>query len=162
MIDGLETEKDKERFMKEEKYELLVSQIRALIEGENDVIAVMSNVAAAIHQTMEFWWTGFYRVKGEELVLGPFQGPVACMHIPYGKGVCGTAWQRAETVVVEDVEQFPGHIACSSESKSEIVVPVFDGDGKVTAVLDIDSEKLATFDDTDRRYLEEICRLLTR
>ena len=162
MIDGLETEKDKERFMKEEKYELLVSQIRALIEGENDVIAVMSNVAAAIHQTMGFWWTGFYRVKGEELVLGPFQGPVACMHIPYGKGVCGTAWQRAETVVVEDVEQFPGHIACSSESKSEIVVPVFGGDGKVTAVLDIDSEKLATFDDTDRRYLEEICRLLTK
>ena len=162
MIDGLETEKDKERFMKEEKYELLVSQIRALIEGENDVIAVMSNVAAAIHQSMGFWWTGFYRVKGEELVLGPFQGPVACMHIPYGKGVCGTAWQRAETVVVEDVEQFPGHIACSSESKSEIVVPVFGGDGKVTAVLDIDSEKLATFDDTDRRYLEEICRLLTR
>ena len=162
MIDGLETEKDKERFMKEEKYELLVSQIRALIEGENDVIAVMSNVAAAIHQTMGFWWTGFYRVKGEELVLGPFQGPVACMHIPFGKGVCGTAWQRAETVVVEDVEQFPGHIACSSESKSEIVVPVFGGDGKVTAVLDIDSEKLATFDDTDRRYLEEICRLLTR
>ena len=154
--------KDKERFMKEEKYELLVSQIRALIEGENDVIAVMSNVAAAIHQTMGFWWTGFYRVKNEELVLGPFQGPVACMHIPYGKGVCGTAWQRAETVVVEDVEQFPGHIACSSESKSEIVVPVFDGDGKVTAVLDIDSEKLATFDDTDRRYLEEICRLLTK
>lgn len=154
--------KDKERFMKEEKYELLVSQIRALIEGEEDMIAVMSNVAAAIHQTMGFWWTGFYRVKGEELVLGPFQGPVACMHIPYGKGVCGTAWQRAETVVVEDVEQFPGHIACSSESKSEIVVPVFDGDGKVTAVLDIDSEKLATFDDTDRRYLEEICRLLTR
>ena len=148
--------------MKEEKYELLVSQIRALIEGENDVIAVMSNVAAAIHQTMGFWWTGFYRVKGEELVLGPFQGPVACMHIPYGKGVCGTAWQRAETVVVEDVEQFPGHIACSSESKSEIVVPVFGGDGKVTAVLDIDSEKLATFDDTDRRYLEEICRLLTK
>ena len=148
--------------MKEEKYELLVSQIRALIEGENDVIAVMSNVAAAIHQTMGFWWTGFYRVKNEELVLGPFQGPVACMHIPYGKGVCGTAWQRAETVVVEDVEQFPGHIACSSESKSEIVVPVFGGDGKVTAVLDIDSEKLATFDDTDRRYLEEICRLLTR
>ena len=148
--------------MKEEKYELLVSQIRALIEGENDVIAVMSNVAGAIHQTMGFWWTGFYRVKGEELVLGPFQGPVACMHIPYGKGVCGTAWQRAETVVVEDVEQFPGHIACSSESKSEIVVPVFGGDGKVTAVLDIDSEKLATFDDTDRRYLEEICRLLTR
>lgn len=148
--------------MKEEKYELLVSQIRALIEGENDVIAVMSNVAAAIHQSMGFWWTGFYRVKNEELVLGPFQGPVACMHIPYGKGVCGTAWQRAETVVVEDVEQFPGHIACSSESKSEIVVPVFGGDGKVTAVLDIDSEKLATFDDTDRRYLEEICRLLTR
>lgn len=158
--------------MKEEQYKLLVSQIASLIDGENDVIAIMSNVAAAIHQTMRFWWTGFYRVVGDdcvphfsdhqsrELVLGPFQGPVACMHIPYGKGVCGTAWQRAETVIVPDVEQFPGHIACSSESKSEIVVPVFSNDGKVMAVLDIDSERLATFDDVDRKYLEEICKLI--
>ena len=146
--------------MKEENYKLLVSQIEALIAGEKDMIAVMSNVAAAIHQTMGFWWTGFYRVVDNELLLGPFQGPVACMHIPFGKGVCGTAWQRAETIVVPDVEQFPGHIACSSESKSEIVVPVFACDGKVTAVLDIDSEHLATFDDTDRKYLEEICKLI--
>ena len=146
--------------MKEEQYKLLVSQIASLIDGEKDLIAVMSNVAAVIHQTMGFWWTGFYRVIGDELVLGPFQGPVACMHIAYGKGVCGTAWQRAETVIVPDVEQFPGHIACSSESRSEIVVPVFGNGGKVMAVLDIDSERLATFDDIDRRYLEEICRLI--
>ena len=146
--------------MKEEKYKLLVSQIASLIDGEKDMIAVMSNVAAAIHQTMGFWWTGFYRVIGDELLLGPFQGPIACMHIPYGKGVCGTAWQRAKTIVVPDVEQFPGHIACSSESKSEIVVPVFGRDGKVMAVLDIDSEHLATFDDIDRKYLEEICQLM--
>ena len=146
--------------MKEEQYKLLVSQIASLIEGETDQIAVMSNVVAAIHQTMGFWWTGFYRVIGNELVLGPFQGPVACMHIPYGKGVCGTAWQRAETIIVPDVEQFPGHIACSSESKSEIVVPVFDHDGKVMAVLDIDSEQLATFDEVDRKYLEDICKLI--
>ena len=148
--------------MKEETYKLLVSQIASLIDGEKDAIAVMSNVAAAIHQTMGFWWTGFSRVVDNELVLGPFQGPVACMHIPYGKGVCGTAWQRAETVVVPDVEQFPGHIACSSESKSEIVVPVFNSNGKVTAVLDIDSERLATFDDVDRQYLEDICKLMER
>ena len=146
--------------MKEEQYKLLVSQIASLIDGEKDMIAVMSNVVAAIHQTMGFWWTGFYRVVGNELVLGPFQGPVACMHIPYGKGVCGTAWQRAETIIVPDVEQFPGHIACSSESKSEIVVPVFDHDGKVMAVLDIDSEQLATFDEVDRKYLEDICKLI--
>ena len=146
--------------MKEEQYKLLVRQIASLIDGEKDLIAVMSNVAAVIHQNMGFWWTGFYRVIGDELVLGPFQGPVACMHIPYGKGVCGTAWQRAETVIVPDVEQFPGHIACSSESKSEIVVPVFGNDGKVMAVLDIDSEHLATFDDIDRKYLEEICKLI--
>ena len=146
--------------MKEEQYKLLVSQIEALIDGEKDTIAVMSNVAAAIHQTMGFWWTGFYRVIGNELVLGPFQGPIACMHIPYGKGVCGTSWQRAETVIVPDVEQFPGHIACSSESRSEIVVPVFGSDGKVIAVLDIDSEHLGTFDDIDRKYLEDICKLL--
>ena len=146
--------------MKEETYKLLVSQIASLIDGEKDIIAVMSNVAAAIHQTMGFWWTGFYRVNDEELVLGPFQGPVACMHIPYGKGVCGTAWQRAETIIVPDVEQFPGHIACSSESKSEIVVPVFGNDGKAMAVLDTHSELSATFDDIDRKYPEHICKLL--
>ena len=146
--------------MKEEQYKMLVSQIKSLIEGETDMVAVMSNVAAAIHLEMKFWWTGFYRVVDNELVLGPFQGPVACMHIPYGRGVCGTAWQRAETIVVPDVEQFPGHIACSSASRSEIEVPVFNAAGQVTAVLDIDSERLATFDDIDRKYLEEICQLL--
>jgi GAF domain-containing protein len=146
--------------MKEEQYKLLVSQIEALIDGEKDTIAVMSNVAAAIHQSFGFWWTGFYRVIDNELVLGPFQGPIACMHIPYGKGVCGTSWQRAETVIVPDVEQFPGHIACSSESKSEIVVPVFSSNGKVMAVLDIDSEHIGTFDDIDRKYLEDICKLI--
>ena len=147
---------------KEEKYMDMVSGIRALIEGETDMIAVMSNVAAEIHQTMGFWWTGFYRVIGDELVLGPFQGPIACMHIAYGRGVCGTAWKKAETIIVPDVEQFPGHIACSSQSRSEIVVPVFshDDEKKVIAVLDIDSEHLATFDETDRKYLEEICGLL--
>ena len=154
---------------KEEKYRLLTEQIRSLIEGERDVVAVMANVAAAIHETMGFFWTGFYRVmakggspdgNGQELVLGPFQGPVACMHIPYGRGVCGTAWQRKETIVVPDVEQFPGHIACSSLSRSEIVVPVIASSGEVMAVLDIDSEDLATFDDTDRHYLESICAMI--
>lgn len=147
--------------MKSEKYKLLVSQISSLIEGETDAVAVMSNVAAAIHRTMGFWWTGFYRVAGDELVLGPFQGPVACMHIPFGKGVCGTAWKQTETIIVPDVELFPGHIACSSESKSEIVVPVFGRDNTVVAVLDIDSERLNTFDETDRKYLEEICKMIT-
>ena len=147
--------------MKEEQYKMLVEQIGSLIAGETDLVAVMSNVAAAIHQEMKFWWTGFYRVVGDELVLGPFQGPVACMHIPFGRGVCGTAWQREQTIVVPDVEQFPGHIACSSASRSEIVVPVFDKEGRVTAVLDIDSERLATFDEKDQRYLEEICRMLS-
>ena len=146
--------------MKAQKYQMLVSQIASLIEGEDDQIAMMSNVAAAIHQEMKFWWTGFYRVVGDELLLGPFQGPVACMHIPFGRGACGTAWQRQQTVVVPDVDQFPGHIACSSQSRSEIVVPVFSPDGKVTAVLDIDSEKLATFDDVDRQYLEQICQMI--
>ena len=146
--------------MKEQKYQMLVNQITSLIEGEVDQIAVMSNVAAAIHQEMNFWWTGFYRVFGSELLLGPFQGPVACMHIPFGRGVCGTAWQRQQTIVVPDVDQFPGHIACNSQSRSEIVVPVFGSDGKVIAVLDIDSDQLATFDDIDCQYLEQICELI--
>ena len=145
---------------KEEKYRLLTEQVRSLIAGETDSVSVMANVSAAIHETMGFFWTGFYIVKGEELVLGPFQGPVACMHIGYGHGVCGTAWQRAESVVVPDVEQFPGHIACSSLSRSEIVVPVFDTEGKVKAVLDIDSKELGTFDATDRQWLEEIVKML--
>lgn len=147
---------------KEEKYRLLTKQISALIEGETDAIAVMSNVSAAIHEEMGFFWTGFYRVKEGELVLGPFQGPVACMHIGYGRGVCGTAWKQQESIVVPDVEQFPGHIACSSLSRSEIVVPVFSQDGSVQAVLDIDSKELATFDNIDRQYLEEICKLISR
>ena len=142
---------------KRERYCLLTEQIRALIEGESDSIAVMANVCAAIHETMGFFWTGFYRVQGNELVLGPFQGPVACMHIAFGRGVCGTAWKEQRTIVVPDVEQFPGHIACSSLSRSEIVVPVFSKDGAVVAVLDIDSKELATFDDIDRQYLEAIC-----
>lgn len=147
---------------KEEKYKELVEDIRAIIDGESDIIAIMSNIAADIHQTMGYWWTGFYRVIGDELVLGPFQGPIACMHIAFGRGVCGTAWKRAETVIVPDVEQFPGHIACSSQSRSEIVVPVFshEDNKKVIAVLDIDSEHLATFDETDRKFLEEICGLI--
>lgn len=145
---------------KEENYKLLFEQVKALIAGETDEVAIMANVCAAIHETMGFFWTGFYIVKGEELVLGPFQGPVACMHIGYGRGVCGTAWQRAESVVVPDVEAFPGHIACSSLSRSEIVVPVFDAAGKVKAVLDIDSKELGTFDATDRQWLEEIVKML--
>lgn len=145
---------------KTEKYRLLTEQIRALIDGETDAVAIMANVCAAIHETMGFFWTGFYRVQGEELILGPFQGPVACIHIPFGRGVCGSAWKQRQTLVVPDVEQFPGHIACSSLSRSEIVVPVFSTDDEVVAVLDIDSKDLATFDDIDRRYLEDICRLI--
>ena len=145
---------------KTEKYRLLERQVAALLEGETDVIAKMANVAAVLHETFGFWWTGFYRIAGDELVLGPFQGPVACMHIPFGKGVCGTAWKRNETVVVPDVEQFPGHIACSSASRSEIVVPVHGPDGAVTAVLDIDSDRLSTFDEEDRVWLEKIVTLL--
>ena len=144
---------------KEQKYELLYRQAREIVAGEEDVVANMANLAAMIHHTFGFWWTGFYRVVGEELVLGPFQGPIACTRIAYGRGVCGTAWQRGTTVVVPDVEQFPGHIACSSLSRSEIVVPIHKGDN-IVAVLDIDSEHLATFDDVDRKWLERIVKLL--
>ena len=147
---------------KEEKYRLLTEQLRALLEGETDQVAMMANVAAAIQAEMGFFWTGFYRVVGNELVLGPFQGPVACMHIGFGRGVCGTAWQQRQTIVVPDVEQFPGHIACSSLSRSEIVVPLFGADGEIVAVLDIDSTELATFDQVDRLYLEAICQLMVR
>ncbi len=142
-----------------EKYKLLYEQIKALISKENDIIANMANIAAIIHEAFNFWWTGFYRVIDKELVLGPFQGPVACTRIAYGRGVCGTAWKEEETIVVEDVHQFPGHIACSSASKSEIVVPIFK-DNQVVAVLDIDSEKLATFDNIDKEWLEKLVELL--
>ena len=141
-----------------EKYQSLLPQIESLISGESDPIATMANVAAVLHDAFGFWWTGFYRVEGQQLVLGPFQGPIACTRIPYGKGVCGTAWQRAETVIVPNVHDFPGHIACSSASNSEIVVPVFQ-EG-IIAVLDIDSDRLATFDETDRFYLEQIVKML--
>ena len=144
---------------KQERYEALLPQIAAVVEDEADFIANMANVAAMLHETFGFWWTGFYRVVGEELVLGPFQGPMACTRIRKGRGVCGTAWAEEETQVVPDVEKFPGHIACSSASRSEIVVPVWK-EGIVIAVLDIDSAQLATFDETDRRYLEQIVRLL--
>ena len=140
---------------KQQRYDLLYRQVVTLVEGESDAIANMANVAAMIHYTLNPLWTGFYRVEGDELVLGPFQGPLACSRIAYGKGVCGAAWQRAESVVVEDVELFPGHIACSSLSRSEIVVPVKHG-GRVVAVLDIDSTEVGTFDDVDREWLERI------
>lgn len=170
---------------KEEKYSALLPQVKALCEGEDDMIAKMANVAALLYAEFGFWWTGFYRVVSvqcsvfsdatqsgdsqlntkhlplntQELLLGPFQGPIACVHIGYGRGVCGTAWKERRTVVVPDVEEFPGHIACSSESRSEIVVPVF-RDNDVIAVLDIDSRELATFDEVDARWLEEIVRCL--
>lgn len=142
-----------------EKYKLLYEQVKAFIEKENDSIANMSNIAAIIHETFKFWWTGFYRVINNELVLGPFQGPVACTRIGYGKGVCGTAWKEGKTIVVEDVHEFPGHIACSSTSKSEIVVPIFK-ENKVVGVLDIDSENLATFDNIDKEWLEKIIEVV--
>ncbi|MBO4567593.1 MAG: GAF domain-containing protein [Bacteroidales bacterium] len=143
---------------KKELYENLLPQIKALMEGETDVIANMANVSACLKDTFNFWWVGFYRVLGDALVLGPFQGPLACTRIAKGKGVCGTAWQNAQTIIVPDVNAFPGHIACSSRTKSEIVVPIINK-GVVTAVLDIDSEKADNFDDTDKFYLEKIAVL---
>ena len=145
--------------IKKDKYDLAYKQVEALVEGEEDTIAIMSNVAAILHNTFGFWWTGFYIVRGDVLVLGPFQGPVACSRIPFGRGVCGTAWQRKESIVVPDVEQFPGHIACSSQSRSEIVVPIFRNE-EVIAVLDIDSRKLNAFDEIDREGLERIMGLI--
>jgi GAF domain-containing protein len=144
---------------KQEKYETLLPQIASVIEDEPDMIANMANVAAMLHETFRFWWTGFYRVQGEQLVLGPFQGPLACTRIAKGRGVCGTAWQEAQTLVVKDVHQFPGHIACSSASQSEIVVPILK-DNVVVGVLDIDSEKPALFDEVDAFYLEQVVEIL--
>lgn len=143
---------------KEEKYAELLPQIESILSTETDAIANMANVAAVIHETFGFWWTGFYRVIDGMLVLGPFQGPLACTRIRKGKGVCGTAWAEARTQVVPDVHQFPGHIACSSASNSEIVVPIF-RDTEVVGVLDIDSKEYGTFDETDRIWLEKIASL---
>ncbi|HQW83215.1 MAG TPA: GAF domain-containing protein [Ferruginibacter sp.] len=140
---------------KEEIYQSLIPQINGLLDGEPDLIANLANVAAALKEQFGWLWVGFYIVKNKELVLGPFQGPVACTRIKKGKGVCGTAWQNAKTLIVPDVEKFPGHIACSSLSKSEIVIPLLKNK-KVVAVLDVDSDELDKFDETDKKYLEEI------
>lgn len=144
---------------KEQQYQTLFPQIEALLVGETDMTANMANVAAALKQTFDFFWVGFYVVKEDMLVLAPFQGPIACTRIRHGKGVCGTAWKEAKTLIVPDVELFPGHIACNAASRSEIVVPVI-REGKVIAVLDIDSDKPDSFDEVDANYLERICGLL--
>lgn len=146
---------------KEEQYLSLLPQVRSLIEGEVDLVANLANVAAALKEAFDFFWVGFYLVKQDQLVLGPFQGPVACTRIRKGKGVCGTAWQEGATLLVPDVEVFPGHIVCSSLSRSEIVVPLIK-DGEVWGVLDIDSDLLNFFDETDRKYLEEMCGYLSK
>ena len=146
--------------MKTEKYSEAYESIKSLVEAEADLIANMANVSAMLKDTFHFWWVGFYRVDGEELILGPFQGPIACTRIRKGRGVCGTSWAKEQTIVVPDVEEFPGHIACSSASKSEIVVPVRRGN-EIIAVLDIDSEFLNTFDETDQLWLEKICKLFS-
>ena len=145
---------------KEERYATLLPQLQSLVESESDMIANMANVAACIKDTFHFWWVGFYRVIDEVLVLSPFQGPLACTRIKRGKGVCGTAWDKAETIIVADVDKFPGHIACSSLSRSEIVVPIIK-DGEVIAVLDIDSKYLNTFDAIDKEWLEKVAELFT-
>jgi L-methionine (R)-S-oxide reductase len=144
---------------KEDQYKNLLPQIKGLLEGEPDLIANLANIAAALKEQFNFFWVGFYLVKDDELVLGPFQGPVACTRIKRGRGVCGTAWEQAKTIIVPDVEQFPGHIACSSLSKSEIVLPLFK-DAEVVGVLDVDSSSLNSFDETDKIYLERIIELI--
>jgi GAF domain-containing protein len=145
---------------KKEKYTSLLPQIESLITVEPNLIANLANTSAALKQAFDFFWVGFYLVEGEELVLGPFQGPVACTRIKYGKGVCGTAWKENRTIIVPDVDRFPGHIACSSESKSEIVLPLYNSSDKIIGVLDIDSDSLDSFDETDASYLEKIVKLL--
>ncbi len=145
---------------KADKYRELMPQLEALVKNEKDVIANMANISAALWQTFHFFWVGFYRVVDEELVLGPFQGPIACTRIRRGRGVCGSAWKEGKTLVVPDVDQFPGHIACNSASRSEIVVPVRNQVGEITAVLDIDSDQLDSFDKTDVLYLERVVSFL--
>lgn len=146
---------------KQEQYETILPQIEGLLTGETDLVANLANVAAALKEQFGWWWVGFYLVKMDELVVGPFQGPVACTRIKKGRGVCGTAWQTAETIIVPDVEKFPGHIACSSASKSEIVVPLIK-DGEVWGVLDVDSEFADYFDETDQAYLEKLAEMLNQ
>lgn len=145
---------------KKQKYETLLPQIQSVIEKEVDLIANMANISSMLHYEFNFLWTGFYRVIGEELVLSPFQGPLACTRIKKGKGVCGSAWEKKQTIIVHNVEEFPGHIACSSLSKSEIVVPIIKNN-EIIAVLDIDSERINTFDEIDKQYLEQITRMLS-
>lgn len=147
---------------KTEKYELLCNQVKGLVEGEGNLMSVLANVAAAMHDTFPstYFWVGFYLVKDGVLQLGPFQGPVACYRIPYGKGVCGSAWKKRHTLIVDDVEQFPGHIACSSLSRSEIVVPIIGIHGEMIGVIDIDSKELCSFDKTDQEYLEKIAAIV--
>lgn len=147
---------------KESKYKHLLPQIKSLIEGEQNIIANLANISAALKQTFNFFWVGFYLVENNELVLGPFQGSVACTRIEYGKGVCGKAWKEQKTIIVKDVDKFPGHIACSSLSRSEIVVPIFDKNNVVTMVLDIDSDKLSDFDLIDQKYLEEVAAIIQK
>lgn len=146
---------------KKEKYESLLPQIHALMEGETDLIANLSNTAAALKQTFNFFWVGFYLVKNTELVLGPFQGTIACTRIQKGKGVCGTSWQNEKTIIVPDVDAFPGHIACSNASRSEIVVPIFDENKNVVGVLDVDSDQLDDFDETDQIFLEKLAQQIS-
>lgn len=146
---------------KKEKYEVLIPQLQSLVEGEPDVVANLSNIAAALRQSMNFFWVGFYLVKGEQLVLGPFQGPIACTRISFGKGVCGASWKEERVILVPDVDAFPGHIACSSASRSEIVLPAFKN-GKVALVLDVDSDQLNDFDDTDAHYLQQVMHLIEK
>lgn len=145
---------------KQEQYEALIPQLKGLLEGETDLIANLANIAAALKEQFNWLWVGFYLVKNDELVLGPFQGPVACTRIKKGKGVCGSSWAQQKTLIVPDVEKFPGHIACSSASRSEIVVPVFHGN-EVAGVLDVDSKELNAFDATDQTYLEQIISLIS-
>jgi L-methionine (R)-S-oxide reductase len=144
---------------KEEQYQALLPQVKGLLEGETDLVANLANVAAALKEQFGWLWVGFYLVKGDELVLGPFQGPVACTRIKKGRGVCGSSWAKGETLIVPDVEKFPGHIACSSLSRSEIVLPLFK-EGQVMGVLDVDSKDLSTFDETDKNYLEQIIQII--
>ena len=147
---------------KKQLYEELLPQMAALIEGESEEMSVLANVAALLKDHFGWFWVGFYLVREGELRVGPFQGPVACMHIARGRGVCGTAWEQRQTLVVDDVEQFPGHIACSTLSRSEIVVPIFRGNGDVAGVIDIDSTELSTFDDTDAEGLQQVARLIAQ
>lgn len=146
---------------RKEKYESLIPQLKALVEGEKDLVANLSNIMSALKYGMNFYWVGVYFTKGDELVLGPFQGPVACTRIKKGKGVCGTSWEKKETIIVKDVDQFPGHIACSSNSRSEIVVPILKA-GEVFAVLDVDSDKLNDFSEIDKIYLEKVAELISK